>query len=433
METHGETLGEPSGLDEARLPVMIYLLSYEDLLADDSVAIPLGRTVAVGRSANGRVGLQDDGGIGIPDRWASGRHASLERRGEHHVVTDLGSRNGTRVNGALVSEHRLVDGDLLEVGHALFLYRRVPASWLDAVLAGQTRLGPTRTLSPVVLALATALDRIAPSPEPVIVLAETGAGKEVVAQAVHRLSGRSGPFRAVDCGAVPEDLFESTLFGHRRGAFTGALEHRVGEVQLSDGGTLFLDEVGNLSPASQAKLLRVIETHQVMAVGAQRPDAVDLRCVAATNRDLFDGEGFREDLLRRLAGFVAVVPPLRDRREDLGTLTAHVLRQAGAMKARITPAAARRLFGGSFPGNIRELRATLRTATLLAAGEPIGEDHLPAARSAPVVGSERERVVAALTEHGGNVSAAARALNTHARQLRRWIARYGIDLDAYRS
>jgi DNA-binding NtrC family response regulator len=299
------------------------------------------------------------------------------------------------------------------------------------------------------------LERIAPSREPILILAETGAGKEVTAAAIHAWSGREGALCAVDCGAIPESLFESTFFGHRRGAFTGAADSRDGEIVRADGGTLFLDEVANMSAAAQAKLLRVIETGQVTAVGAADPRAVDVRWVAATNRDLVaeemvaDGR-FRADLLRRLAGHVARIPPLRARREDLGVLTAHLLAEAGATNASIKVGAARALFGSSLPGNVRQLRTVLRAAHLLAGGHPIDMHHLgeglaaPGAvepeESGPESSPARSRksapgadvVARALAAAGGNVVRAAASLGVHARQLYRWIEKYELDLDAYR-
>jgi transcriptional regulator with GAF, ATPase, and Fis domain len=268
------------------------------------------------------------------------------------------------------------------------------------------------------------------------------------------MSGRAGSYRPIDCGAVPENLFESTFFGHRKGAYTGALQDRVGEILRADGGTLSLDEIGNMSPINQAKLLRVIEEQKVYPLGAPEGVKVDVRWIAATNRDLFLPEAqFRPDLLRRLAGHVARLPPLRKRREDLGVLTAHLLADAGVPRASISAAAGRRLFCSSFPGNIRQLRATLRRAALLAGDAPIELAHLdldgdgpPAAATQdqgpastpPISGTfeavapGREQIEAALISTRGNVVRAAKLLNTHPRQVYRWIERHGLDLETLR-
>jgi DNA-binding NtrC family response regulator len=310
------------------------------------------------------------------------------------------------------------------------------------------------------VALVRDLEKIARSRQAVLLLGETGVGKEVVARSVHDRSQRSGAFCAVDCGAVPESLFEGTFFGHRRGAFTGAAEARTGEIVRAHGGTLFLDEVSNMSLACQAKLLRVLEEGKVTALGASEAQVVDVRWIAATNADPFArGAAFRPDLLQRLASFIARLPPLRRRREDLGALAAHFLSEAGARKASITAAGARRLFGDPFEGNVRQLRSMLQTAVLLAADSPIDLAHLPvpgetddgealeeASRDdgprlrqtsaplgqGPTAAPDVATLESALEKTGGNVIRAAEALDVRPRQLYRWIARFGLPLDKYR-
>lgn len=449
-----ETLGEERPKRPARVRLLAYVLSYDDLLADGTFVarVDPADPVTIGRAYDDEpTGFRDPTELRLQDRWASGGHAVIDRKGDADVVRDVGSRNGTWVNGERITEHRLEDGDLLEVGHSLFCWRVVDES-LAAALDGKEppRLGPTRTCCPEVAALRRELGKIAPSNESVLILAETGAGKEIVAEAVHELSGRRGAYCTVDCGAVPESLFEATFFGHRRGAFTGAEGARVGEIATADRGTLFLDEVANMNLTSQGKLLRVLEDGKVTPLGSTEHTQVDVRWIAATNRDLFAGEvPFRDDLLRRLAGYVARIPPLRRRREDLGSLAAHLLRQAGIEKAAISAAAGRKLFTGRFPGNIRELRTTLRSAAILAGAAAIDLEHLPKLEAAPegdprrdgdddAAGASRrgtpsaEELTAALAATGGNVVRAAQKLGTHARQLYRWIEKLGIDLDKYR-
>jgi len=445
-----ETLQEVTRSAKRFKRLLTVVMSYDDLLADvsksfilDGCAIPL----SIGRTTVGESRFEDDSFL-LADRWASSSHAVLDRRSGADVIRDNGSRNGVFVNGDRVEEHRLADGDVIEIGHTLMCYRRVDEQ-LAGLLTGEAdapAIGPTRTFNPAMTVLARDLARIALSSEPVLVLGETGTGKEVVAAHVHALSERHGRFRAVDCGAIPENLFESTLFGHTKGSFTGAGEAREGEISLADGGSLFLDEVGNTNPACQAKLLRVIETGEVTAVGASGPQKVEVRWVAATNANLMSADGsFREDLLRRLAGYTAHLPPLRERREDLGVLTAHLLRDAGRESAAITVPAARALFLGPLPGNVRQLRAALRSAALLAGNETIDEAHLPklddAAAPEPVPAApassgratpDSEQLARALADSGGNVAQAARALGTHAKQVYRWIERHGLTLDDYR-
>ncbi len=434
---------------------LVYVLGYEDLLAQATVSLRIDAIpspITVGRASDGKpFGLSAPAEIRMPDAWMSAAHAVLERQGDGWSLRDEGhSRNGTFVNGVRVRQHALLSGDLIEMGRSLLCYRVVDAAQVGAleVPSAQLRLGPTRTHCAEVAVLLRDLRRIAASKESVLILAETGAGKEFVAQEVHRLSGRAGQLCPVDCGAVPESLFEATFFGHRRGAFTGAADARTGELVRADGGTLFLDEVANMSTASQAKLLRVLEDGRVTPLGAAESQTVDVRWIAATNRELFaDQSAFRGDLLRRLAGYVARIPPLRRRREDLGELSAHLLREAGIDRASITPAAARILFTDAFPGNLRQLRTTLRSAAILAdRGQvAIEEQHLPTfdPQTEPVTdpGLGRPRrngvpdaaeIEAALSTTQGNVVRAAQLLETHPRQLYRWIEKLALPLTKYR-
>jgi DNA-binding NtrC family response regulator len=437
---------------------LTYVLAYDDLVTPVSRVFSLEgikRPIVFGRSEKeGEIGFLAPSELRVPDRWASGQHALLERRGDADVLRDNGSRNGTYVNGRVIDEHRLADGDLIEIGHSLFCYRIAESSAVDALSAAGdgARLGKTRTFCPEVTALCADLARLAPSREPILLLAETGSGKEVAAQMIHTLSGRSGAFCPVDCGAIPETLFESTFFGHRRGAFTGATDSRTGEILRADGGTVFLDEVANMSVTAQAKLLRVIEANEVTAVGDTSAQKVDVRWIAATNRDVFANDAaFRSDLLRRLAGYVARIPPLRARREDMGELAAFLLREAGVDKASISAAAGRKLFSSPLPGNVRQLRTVLRSAAILAGDGPIEISHLgvldadagdgeggPGPGPGAGVDDRSSRspahgeIEAALEEHGGNVVRAAKQLGTHPRQLYRWIERHAIDLQRYR-
>ncbi|MBI5533081.1 MAG: sigma 54-interacting transcriptional regulator [Deltaproteobacteria bacterium] len=463
-----ETLEEVETNDCAptKVRLLTYVLHYDDLASDRSTIVRidgggtwvLGRTETLGSKAQAR-----RGSFLVLDRWVSAAHARLVPKGDQLVLEDGRSRNGTFVNGVRIKEHALADRDLIEVGHSLLCYREV--DWHAADCLGPApepvAFGPTQTYCPEVAQLARDLGPISLSREPVFVFGETGTGKEVVAQVVHQLSARAGALRAIDCGAVPETLFESTFFGHERGAFTGANQPRQGEFTLAHGGTLFLDEVSNMPCAAQAKLLRVLEDGQITPVGASRAQHVDVRIVAATNRDLFaDPGGFRPDLFRRLVGFVARPCPLRLRREDLGALSAHILREAGVRRASIQVRAARALFCGSFPGNIRQLRTALRSAATLANGEPIRPDQLPPldaitsmdgegpppprrAQEREASGSppgpetqsrspNRASIERVLRETRGNMVRAARLLGTNPKQLYRWIDKHGIRLQEFR-
>jgi len=277
---------------------------------------------------------------------------------------------------------------------------------------------------------------------------ESGTGKEVLARAIHALSGRSGPFVAVNCGALPKDLVESELFGHKKGAFSGALEDRPGLVRAAHGGTLFLDEVGDLPLQAQPALLRVLQEKQVQPVGATSPVAVDLRVVSATHRDLpaLAAKGtFRDDLRARLSGFELTLPRLAERREDLGLLVSAIVRRVAGPKAasvQLTLPAARALFASRWPLNVRELEKALEAALVLASGQPVDLGHLPAAlrgeAPAEVKASPpraprdddaqlKARLEAMLTTHGSNVSAAAREMGKARMQIQRWMARFGLE------
>ena len=225
-------------------------------------------------------------------------------------------------------------------------------------------------------ALIEKIERVGPTPARVLITGENGTGKELVARALHRLSARaSGPFIEVNCAAIPGELIESELFGHVKGSFTGAVADRAGKFEQAHGGTLFLDEVGDMSLAAQAKVLRVLEDGVVTRIGGAKPIAVDVRVVAATNKDLpaeIPAGRFREDLYYRLNVVPILVPPLRDRREDIPSLVAHfvgLLLTHGGMSPRvITPEAVERLASFEWPGNVRELRNTVERLLILAMG-----------------------------------------------------------------
>ena len=425
-------------------PVLIHAASFDALLAPLEGLRPVPQSLVVGR----REGPAQGPGLWLDDKRVSTRHLELTRKGDAVLAVDLGSSNGTLLNGGpLTAPTALEDGDVLEVGRSLLCFRRVP---VGEVPADGWAWAQGRTFNATLGRLAEQLDRIARSGEPVLLLGETGAGKDVAARRVHQVSGRPGPLVAIDCGAMPESLFESTLFGHEKGAFTGATDARVGDIARANRGTLFLDEVGNLPLATQAKLLRVLEEKAVRPVGGREPSEVDVRWIAATNAALSDGERFRADLRFRLAGFVARIPPVRERREDLGLLMASLLREAGVTQASLTRAAASRLVHHPLPGNVRQLRQALRSAAFLsptrgevtidvevlreldeaaASAEPGAAADPPPRMSAP----DKEALEAALRAAQGRVAVAARALGTSSRQLYRWLERLEVDPDAFRA
>lgn len=235
---------------------------------------------------------------------------------------------------------------------------------------------------PAILGVLETVRKVAPTGATTLIYGESGTGKELVARALHKLSPRAGkPFISVSAGALPETLLESELFGYEKGAFTGAMTAKPGRFEMANGGTLFLDEIGDISPAVQVKLLRVLQERTFERLGGTRPIEVDVRVVAATNRDLqqliADGE-FREDLFYRLNVVPVTLPPLRQRRSDIPLLVAHFLEKSNAVEKTITPEAMQLLVDYQWPGNIRELENTVERIAILAHGDDIGADDLPA-------------------------------------------------------
>jgi len=315
------------------------------------------------------------------------------------------------------------------------------------------QMGPSTQVSDLVEQVRT----VAGTSFTVLVVGETGSGKELVAQAIHRESERRGkPFVAIDCGAIPEQLLESELFGHEKGAFTGAERKKQGRFQLAQGGTFFLDEVGNLPMNLQAKLLRVLESRQVQPVGADRSAALDVRFVAATNHDLparaAEGQ-FRADLYFRLAQYTITLPALKDRPLDIPYLAHRFLAEASVELRRpvqqIVPNALEQLVAHLWPGNVRELRNVIRQAVLMTKDLMIGRDVVRALLGKPgaarhTVGAtstclslrevaaeaaeaaERRAISEALREAHGNKSRAARALDTDYNTLHIKMKRFGI-------
>jgi len=267
--------------------------------------------------------------------------------------------------------------------------------------------------------------QVARSNASVLLLGETGTGKELIAGAIHRLSPRaSGPFIRVNCGALAENLLESELFGHVRGAFTGAIDNRIGRFEAAHTGTIFLDEVNSTTPKLQVKLLRVLQEHEFERVGDTHTIRVDTRVIAASNRDLADEVAagrFREDLYYRLNVITVVVPPLREHREDIAELVAHFMRlynqQNNRDVPRITPDALRALEQYAWPGNVRELQNYIERAIVLAPADELSRDLLPEAvlgRRPPRIGrpADLETSPAALVEQG-ITEAGAQAENLH--------------------
>ena len=304
------------------------------------------------------------------------RHAEVRLQGANAVVHDLGSMVGTRVNGTAVREsHPLVEGDVLRLGDTMLVYTstdRAPAAREERVAADPQLTGAT----PSIEAVRRSVEAVAPHRRTVLITGETGTGKEIVARLLHRRSGRTGPFVAVNCGGFTEGLLASELFGHVRGAFTGAILEQEGLFRAARGGTLLLDEAGDIPLALQPVLLRVLESWQVRPVGASRDVPVDVRVVAASNRELVTlvQQGhFRADLYARLAQWIVRLPPLRDRREDIPALSRALLAQMGAAGRSLTPDLEEALLVHPWPLNVRGLSNVLSIAAIATpAGERLG-------------------------------------------------------------
>jgi DNA-binding NtrC family response regulator len=394
----------------------------------------------------------------------SQRHARLTLvRGSHWLLEDLGSKNGVVHNGRVIRRGALRDGDLLELGQSLFLFRDAVAAASPDVPDLDANRGPSlgglqATFVGALAAQYEPLAALVRTDVPVAILGESGTGKEVAARAIHTASGRPGALVALNCGAIPKDLVEATLFGHRRGAFSGAVDDRPGVVRSAERGTLFLDEIGDLPLASQVAFLRVLQEQEVVPVGDTRAIPVDFRLVVATHRspaDLVERGAFRHDLYARIAGFTLHLPRLAERREDLGILVAGLLERLAPdpRKVTLSLAAARQLASYDWPLNVRELESSLRIAVALAGPRArIELEHLPEAvrraskngAGAASAGTEeadpgvaddpalRAELVALLTEHRGNVSKVAEALGKGRMQVHRWLRRLGLDADAFR-
>jgi transcriptional regulator of acetoin/glycerol metabolism len=426
----------------------------QSLEAVEAVSIRRGGVSSVSSAGEGRGSLS----LLLPDPAISSTHARVFHRGGGWSIEDAGSKNGTFVNGKRIQASPIRSGDVIQAGHTLLLLREdLPAPGQTAGLVDAAQMVvPAPGLATLLPALSEEFGKlvlVAPTKVPIVLGGESGVGKEVVASVVHRLSGRAGPFQAVNCGAIARTLVESELFGYRKGAFSGADEDRPGLVRSADRGTLFLDEIGDLPLPAQATLLRVLQESEVVPVGGTRPAKVDFRLVAATHRSLEElaaKKEFRADLLARLAGFALSLPPLRERREDLGLLVAALLRRHLADRAgsiSFTSDAARALLCYDWPLNVRELEKCLTTAAVLSRGGRIELSHLPSVlgaalhtpRPAPETSAFsaeeqdlRSRLVALLESHGGNVTAVADAMGKARNQIHRWMRRFAIDPERYR-
>ncbi|MEZ4298883.1 MAG: sigma 54-interacting transcriptional regulator [Polyangiaceae bacterium] len=394
--------------------------------------------------------------VRLPDPWLSSKHARFAKEGggSAWTVRDLGSKNGSTLMGKRFEAAELDDGMFVELGHTFFLFREAeaapPGPGSTVWRADEPRSGEGQillsTLSPSFAGKLAELSHIAGTAVPVVLEGETGTGKEVVARALHRASGRRGEYVAINCGALPPTLIEAELFGAKKGAFSGANEDRPGLVRAAHGGTLLLDEVGELPLPAQVALLRVLQEREVLPIGATRPVLVDVRFVAATHRPLdrmVEAGTFRRDLMMRLAGYRLCIPPLRERLMDFGVLLGELLsRLDPGLVGSVSPRAARALLRFGWPGNVRQLERVITTACMLARGSAVGVEHLPEEvrdGELDALGARNEEDLAVraellrlLVEHRGNVSAVARSMGRARMQVQRWMKRFGFAPDSFK-
>jgi DNA-binding NtrC family response regulator len=477
-------IGEPPPLsgEEGNLPglVLLYAPGFEEL----APAYPFRkREILIGRD--------ESADIRIAGRAASRLHASIRIDEGRWKIADLGGKNGTLVGGRFVREAPLEPLQEIRVGDAIFKFvdvgaegylpYRIDGAWLggEGDEPARARPGAGRIVGGYRIArLAASLHEVARSELSVLLCGESGTGKEVFARQLHDWSGRRGPFQAINCAAIPSTLIEGELFGHRRGAFSGADRDRAGLIRAAHGGTLLLDEVGDMPLEAQAKLLRVLQSREVLPLGATQPEQVDVRVVCATHRDLARmqrAERFRKDLFARINEVAITLPPLRERKEDIFALCHAMAARCGRPEVRPTLRFMAAVLHHDFPYNVRELEAMIKRWAAVSRGPELDLDHVtdairsrmrdygvradaPAAQPArppvedarrapaepappplpapeppaPGVAPSEAELREILASHRGNVKAIARLLGKDRVQIHRWMKRYGINVDDYR-
>jgi transcriptional regulator of acetoin/glycerol metabolism len=385
----------------------------------------------------------------IRDRMVSAQHATIGRTGDGYQITDLGSTNGTVVDGVPAQPSvKLREGSLIFIGGHAALFRMVSLNEVGAIAAElEDPLAPVGSVNPALAVICGKLRKLAEGDGEILLTGETGVGKEVYANAIHRVSGRKGRFVAINCAAIPRELVESELFGYVRGAHSQAAASKPGIIEEAEGGTLFLDEIGEMAPELQTKLLRFTQDRLLVPVGGVRPRRIETRIIAATSRTTAPGKGtaggLRTDLAARLGAEPIRIPPLRDRIEDLGALIAYLLPdrtrpfELGAFQALCLHA---------WPGNVRELAKVVTSAGALARGsDRIMAEHLPKAiaaapgrvRSSPGRRSSRPPPTAVELEElmrrlHGNMLRVARELDRKPALVYRWAKRFGLNADDFR-
>ena len=395
------------------------------------------------------IGGAESAQLRLTDPTVSRNHCVIRMTAKGPLLRDLASTNGSRIDGVEVREGYVPRGATLELGHTQVRFDPLDES-VELPLADSERFGRLWGRSTAMRRLFALAGRVAASDVTVLIEGETGTGKDALAEAIHLTSTRAaGPLIVVDCGAVPPNLFESELFGHERGAFTGADRARAGVFEEADGGTLFLDEIGELPLPLQPKLLRVLEAREVRRIGSAQARKVNVRVVAATNRDLREEVNrgtFRQDLYFRLEVMRLRVPPLRERPDDIPVLVEHFrsLAKPSDAAAPFSDETMRNFVAHPWPGNVRELRNAVERLTVLddvpfvssaapdggdgaGEGEPVDiKVPFKDAKNALTDRFERRYLTAMLEATGGNISEAARRAGIDRVYLLRLMGRYGL-------
>ncbi len=417
------------------------------------------------------IGTAPNNDLVLADTTVSRRHCILSVEGDRYVLRDLDSTNGTFLDGTPVREAFLAPGARIRLGDTEIVFQP-RKKWERIDVSRADHFGGLYGTADSMRAVFALLAKLSPTDLSCILIGETGTGKELAARAIHDHSPRAGkPFVVVDCGAISDTLIESELFGHERGAFTGADRQRIGAFEAAHGGTVFLDEIGELPVELQPKLLRVLERKEIKRLGAARMQETDVRVVAATHRDLLAmvrAGTFREDLYYRLAEVVVDLPPLRERASDIPVIASRILaeiaEEEGPVRALSEPAMAA-LTRRAWPGNVRELRNVLKRAVLLssapvlsasdlgpetagslreAASPPpradaaeapmeVSEDlPIKEARDRWVAPMEREYLVRLVRRSGGDLDKAAEAAGIHRKSLERLLRQHGLRATDFR-
>ncbi len=383
------------------------------------------------------IGTAPDLHLRLLDPCVSRHHGVIRVGDDGLICEDLASTNGTFVSGHRIHSVVLAPGDTITVGETDIAVELLDDTISEPLSRGD-RFGEVLGRSCAMRRVFAVLERVAASEATILIEGETGTGKSVLAEAIHEASPRAGrPLVVVDCGALPRNLLESELFGHERGAFSGAVDTRIGLFEFANGGTILLDEIGELPLDLQPKLLRALERRVIRRIGSSRELPIDVRLIAATHRDLrcaVNQRTFRSDLWYRLNTVRVAVPPLRERRDDIAMLVAAFYRELRGDPSAAPPAElVRTMMHGVWRGNVRELRSAVERALV---GAPVHQDH-PALEAHPDLSYKAAKHLAAadwerrylselLLAHDGNVSRAARAARMNRSHLSELVNRLGV-------